>query len=177
MAKVIYQILILFLLAVFCISSYFITRDFLHLPFRSTNDFLHEKESPVTLDFIIPGGTHINEKMTIGEVIKIRFKYERTFYNKILMSLSAMVPGKYRYLADLSLFVFFSFLYMTFMRVFTFMKYGRSLRISLFLGAGTYYFMPDFTVGKGDDFFFISFALLIIILRAYTHRRSAKTSV
>ena len=176
MDRVIYQILLLTLLAVFCISSYFITKYFLHLPFRSTNDSLHKKESPITLDFMIPSGTHIDEKMTVGEVIKIRFKHERTFYNKILMSLSALIPGKYRYLADLLLFVFFSFLYMTFMRVFTFMEYGRSLRISLFGGACTYYFMPDFTAGKGDDFFFISFALLIIILRAYIHRRKAKPS-
>ncbi|MDB4444151.1 hypothetical protein N9174_02295 [bacterium] len=112
--------------------------------------------------------------MTIGEVIKVRSKQETTFYEKILKSLSTLIPGKYRYLADLVLFAFWSFLYMTFMRLFTFMGYGRSLRISLFLGACTYYFMPDFTVGKGDDFFFIGVALVIIILRTYIHRRRAK---
>ena len=177
MVRMIFQVLLLLLLAAFCISGYFLTKHFLHLPFRSTNDSLHKKESPITLDFMIPSGTHIDEKMTIDEVIKIRFKQETTFYDKILKSLSALIPGKYRYLADLLLFVFFSFLYMTFIRVFTFMGYGRSLRISLFLGAGTYYFMPDFTIGKGDDFFFISVALLIIILRTYIHRRRAKPSV
>jgi len=177
MVKLIFQILLLLLLAVFCISGYFMTKHFLNLPFRSTNDFLHKKESPITLDFMIPSGTHIDKKMTIDEVVKIRFKQETTFYDKILKSLSALIPGKYRYLADLLLFVFFSFLYMTFIRVFTFIGYGRSLRISLFLGASTYYFMPDFTVGKGDDFFFISVALLIIILRTYIKRRRAKPSV
>ena len=177
MVRVISQVLLLLLLGVFCISGYFITKHFLHLPFRSTNDSLHKKESPITLDFLVPSGTHIDEKITISEVIKVRFKQETTFYDKILKSLSALIPEKYRYFADLILFVFFSFLYMTFVRIFTFMDYGRSLRISLFLGACTYYFMPDFTVGKGDDFFFIGVALLIIIIRTYIHRRRAKPSV
>jgi len=177
MVRVIFQVLLLLLLAAFCISGYFLTKHFLYLPFRSTNDSLHKKESPITLDFLIPSGTHIDEKMTIGEVIKVRFKKETTFYDRILQSLSTLIPAKYRYLADLVLFVFFSFLYMTFMRVFTFMGYGHSLRISLFLGACTYYFMPDFTVGKGDDFFFIGVSLLIIILRTYIHHRRAKPSV
>ena len=177
MVRMIFQVLLLLLLAAFCISGYFLTRHFLHLPFRSTNDSLHKKESPITLDFLIPSGTHIDEKMTIGEVIRVRSKQETTFYEKILKSLSTLIPGKYRYFADLVLFAFWSFLYMTFMRVFTFMGYGRSLRISLFLGACTYYFMPDFTVGKGDDFFFIGVALLIIILRTYIHRRRAKPRI
>ena len=177
MVRVIFQVLLLLLLAAFCISGYFLTKHFLRLPFRSTNDSLHKKESPITLDFLIPSGTHIDEKMTIGEVIKVRSKQETTFYEKILKSLSTLIPGKYCYLADLVLFAFWSFLYMTFMRLFTFMGYGRSLRISLFLGACTYYFMPDFTVGKGDDFFFIGVALLIIILRTYIHRRRAKSRI
>jgi len=177
MVKAIFQVLLLLLLAAFCISGYFLTKHFLHLPFRSTNDSLHKKESPITLDFLIPSGTYIDEKMTIGEVIKVRSKQETTFYEKILKSLSTLIPGKYRYLADLVLFAFWSFLYMIFMRLFTFVGYGRSLRISLFLGACTYYFMPDFTVGKGDDFVFIGAALLIIILRTYIHRRKAKPGI
>ena len=176
MGKVIFQILLLLLLVAFCISGFLIINHFLHLPFRSTNDSLHKKESPITLDFLIPSGIHIDEKLTIGEIINVRFKQETTFYDKILKSLSALIPGKYLYFADLILFVFFSFLYMTFMRVFTFMEYGRSMRLSLFLGACTYYFMPDFTVGKGDDFFFLGVVLLIIILKTYTQRRSAKSS-
>ena len=121
--------------------------------------------------------TSIDEKVTIGDVIKVRFKQETGFYDKILKRLSTLIPAKYFYLADLVVFVFFSFLYMTFLRVFTFMGYGRSLRISLFLGACTYYFMPDLTVGKGDDLFFLCAALLIILLRAYISRKKAKPSV
>ncbi|MFC1822420.1 hypothetical protein ACFL9T_06905 [Thermodesulfobacteriota bacterium] len=177
MKRVIFQVLLLLLLAAFCIGGYFLTRHFLHLPFRSTNDSLHKNESPITLDFLIPGGTHIDEKMTIDEVIRVRFKQETTFYEKILESLSMLIPGKYLYLADLVLFVFWTFLYMTFMRIFTFMGYGRSLRISLFLGGCTYYFMPDFAIGKGDDFFFIGIALVIIILRVFIHRRKAKPAI
>ena len=84
MKRVIFQVLLLLLLAAFCVSGYFLTRHFLNLPFRSTNDSLHKNESPITLDFLIPGGTHIDEKMTINEVIRILFKQETTFYEKIL---------------------------------------------------------------------------------------------
>jgi hypothetical protein len=174
MVKAILQVLLLILLAALCISGYFLVDHFLNLPFRSTNDTFHKNESPITLDFLIPQGTHIDEKMTINEVIKIRFKKETTFYDRILTSLSDVIPGKYRLIADLVLFVFFSFLYMTFLRVFTFLGYGRSLRISLFLGACTYYFMPDFTAGKWDDSVFIGMALLIIILRTIIHHKRSK---
>ena len=174
MVKVILQVLLLLLLAALCISGYCLSGHFLNLPFRSANDTLHKNDSHITLDFLIPPGIYIDEKMTIGEVIKIRFKKETTFYDKIFISISSLIPGKYRYIADLLLFVFFSFLYMTFIRVFTFMGYGRSLRISLFLGACSYFFMPDFTAGKWDDSIFIGIALMIIILRAYIRRRRAK---
>ena len=51
------------------------------------------------------------------------------------------------------------------------MGYGRAFRGSLFLGGCAYYFMPDFSPGKGDDIFFVGVALLIIIIRAYLHHR------
>jgi membrane protein DedA with SNARE-associated domain len=56
---------------------------------------------------------------------------------------------------------------MTFFRIFTFMGYSRALRASLMLGGITYYFMPDFSPGKGDDILFIVVPLLIIALRIY----------
>lgn len=169
--------MLLLLLAAVCIGGYLLSENFLSLPFRSTNDSLHENESVITLDFLIPGGTHIDEKMTIDEVIRIRFKQETTFYENLLKSISTLIPGKYLYLADLVLFVFWFFLYLTFIRVFTFMGYGRSVRVSLFVAACTYFFMPDFTVGKMDDFFFIGFALFIIILRAFILHRRAKPGI
>jgi len=63
---------------------------------------------------------------------------------------------------------------MTFFRVFTFTGYGRSLRGSLVFGGITYYFMPDFSPGKGDDIVFIGLPVFIILLRAYIHRGKEK---
>lgn len=174
MKRTIIQIILLLLLVSLCLTGYFIGRDILELPFRATNDALHKKESSFNLDFLIPGGIHIDEKMTIGEVIKSRTKKGTSLYRKGLHTLSDLIPIKYRYIADLILFSFWTFLFMTFFRIFTFMGYGRALRVSLFLGSCTYYFMPDFIVGRGDDIFFIGFALLIIIIRAYIHQRKKK---
>jgi hypothetical protein len=63
---------------------------------------------------------------------------------------------------------------MTFLRIFTFMRYARALRVSLFLGGVTYYFMPDFTPGIRDDIVFLAFALFIIFLRAWWVRRKKR---
>ncbi|MBW2064356.1 MAG: hypothetical protein JRJ03_05425, partial [Deltaproteobacteria bacterium] len=149
-------------------------RHVLQLPFRATNDALHKRDSAFTLDFLIPSGTYIDEKMTIGQVARIRFKKESSFYEKVLMALSEQIPQKYRYTADLFLFLFWCFLFMTFFRVFTFMGYARTLRTSLLFGALSYYFMPDFTPGKNDDAIFIGFALLIIVLRFILKKRRKK---
>ena len=65
MNKAILKIIALILIASFCLSGFLIVRYIIHLPFRDTNDDLHKKKSPVTLDFLIPAGTHLDEKMTI----------------------------------------------------------------------------------------------------------------
>jgi hypothetical protein len=177
MKRTIPQIFILLLLACFCVSGYLVVRHFLQLPFRSTNDDLHQKNSSLNLDFFIPAGTHIDEKMTIGEVMKTYVNREATSCERIAKSLSDLIPQRYLYLADLVQFLFWSFLFMVFLRVFTFMGYGRALRTSLFLGACTYYFMPDFSPGKMDDVLFISIAFLIIFLRASMKRRTRKIRI
>ncbi len=172
MKRVIVQTLVLILLGGVCLSGYLLSRHLLQLPFRKTNDALHQKEFPINLDFLIPAGTHIDEKMTIKEVLKARFRKKTGIVEPTLKSLSNLVPRNYLYVADLILFAFWTFLYLTFIRVFTFAGYGRALRVSLFLGACTYYFMPDFSPGKIDDVFLISTVILILAARAYLfHRR------
>ncbi len=66
----------------------------LGLPFRQTNDLLHRKEAPITLDFLIPAATYVDERMTIGEVIKVRFTKERAIHEKWLRSLLGSDPGE-----------------------------------------------------------------------------------
>jgi hypothetical protein len=172
--RIILQVLLLLFFASLCFSGYLLIRNSLQLPFRPTNDTLHNKNSPVTLDFLIPSKTYLNETITIGEVVKIRFRKEATTYERTLNILSDLIPAKYRAIADLILYLFWSFLFMTFLRIFTFMGYGRALMASLFLGGCTYYFMPDFTFGKIDDIIFIVIPLIFIFLRLYIVRWKQK---
>jgi hypothetical protein len=173
MQKKILQAVILLLLASVCLSGFLIVKHILHLPFRSTNDTLHKKNPAFTLDFLIPSGTHIDETITIGEVIKVRFTKEKAPYEKVLRALFDLIPQRYRFLANLFWFLCF----MTFFRVFTFMGYGRSLRGSLLFGGITYYFMPDFSPGIGDDILFIGIPILVILLCMYRNRWKEKRKV
>ncbi len=158
-------------------AGYMITRHLLSLPFRSTNDALHKKKSAFNLDFLIPAGTHLDEKVTIGEVIKARVDKESPFYRKWLQAIFDLVPVKVLYLADLFLFAFWIFVSMAFFRVFTFMGYGKALRCSLLFGGVLYFFMPDFTPGMWDDFILIGFPLLLIIARLlFLYRKKKITS-
>jgi hypothetical protein len=150
-----------------CLSGFLLVRHILQLPFRSTNDVLHEKKSALNLDFLIPSGTYLDDKITIGEVIKIRTSKATPLYERVLQPFSSLIPVRFRYLADLLLFFFWSFSFMTFFRVFTFMGYGRALRGSLLLGGCTYYFMPDFSPGRMDDICFIGLPVMMILLRMY----------
>jgi hypothetical protein len=92
----------------------------------------------------------------------------------MLHAFSQLITPKYRYMADLLLFLFWAFIYMTFLRVFTFMGYGRAIRVSLVLGGLSYYFLPDFSPGRFDDIIFICIALLIIILRVYIRKKKKR---
>ncbi len=170
----IYQgvLLIVFVSTLFC--GYLATDHILNLPFRPTNDELHRMESAVTLDFLIPAGTYMDEKMTIREVVKIRIDRANPRYRRTAAFLSDTIPFKFRSLANLVLFLFWSFLFVTFFRVFTFLGYARALRGSLLLGGACYYFMPDFSPGIIDDAIFFAFPLGIVLIRFYAVRRKKR---
>jgi len=174
MKRSISQSIILFLLAFLCIAGFLLVKHILQLPFGQTNDALHKKRSAFTLDFLIPSATYIDDKMTIGEIIKIRTKKETSFYETLLKSIADLIPVRYRHVANFTVFLFWTFLFMTFFRVFTFIGYGRALRGSLLLGGLVYFFMPDFSPGKIDDTTFIGIPMSIIILRAYISLRKKK---
>jgi hypothetical protein len=159
------QVVLLVLLACLCLGGYLTARRILKLPFRPTNDALHQTDSGFTLDFLIPAGIYLDERITIGEVIQIRFKREKSIYEKVVRAVSDLIPPRYRLVADLLLFCFWIFTFMALIRVFTFMGYARSIRASLLLGGITYYFMPDFSPGRLDDAAFLGLPLLIIALR------------
>ena len=168
------HVIIFFVLALLCVSGFFWVRHVLQLPFRPTNDAFHEKDSSFNLDFLIPAGTHLDEKMTIKEVLKLRLEKKKSPFEGMLRAISDVIPVRYRYLADLLLFSFWVFCFMTFLRVFTFMGYPRALRGSLVLGGITFYFMPDFLPGRTDDLIFLGVPVSITVLRAYLVRRKKK---
>ena len=174
MKRSISQSIILLVLVIFCIAGFLLAKHMLQLPFRQTNDALHKKKSAVTLDFLIPSATYIDDKMTIGEIIRVRATKETSFYETVFKSISDLIPARYRYVADFIVFLFWTFLFMTFLRVFTFMGYGRALRGSLLMGGLVYFFMPDFSPGNIDDGAFVGIPTCIIISRSYIFWRKKK---
>lgn len=172
--KIFPQLILLALFILLLLSGCIVVKHVLQLPFRASNDALHQNDAFIDLDFLIPAGTYINEQMTIGEVLEIRMSKKASPFEKMLHAFSQLITPKYRYMADLLLFLFWAFIYMTFLRVFTFMGYGRAIRVSLVLGGLSYYFLPDFSPGRFDDIIFICIALLIIIIRVYIRKKKKR---
>lgn len=141
------------------------------LSFRQTNDFLHAHDAPVTLDFLIPKGRHIDEKITVGEILHQRFKQPNRRFKLFISKVSDNIPVKYRFTATLVWYLFWTFLFLVFFRIFTWMRYSTVLLISFLLGAGVYFFMPDFIVGKIDDVVFLGWAFALIGLRCWMRRK------
>ncbi|MFZ3049021.1 MAG: hypothetical protein WA151_24145 [Desulfatirhabdiaceae bacterium] len=165
-------ILLLLLLVVFCFGIFLLVRDALQLPFAQTNESLHKRGSAFTLDRLIPAGTYIDGAMTIQDVMAIRLQQETSSFRDAFDSLTDLIPYPYRLIADLIQFCFWTFLWMVFFRIFTFMGYGRALRSSLLMGGILYYFMPDFSPGKMDDALFLFVPILIISIRGYLNRKN-----
>ncbi len=148
----------------------------LSLPFRGTNDSLHQQGAVITLDFLIPGGIHIDEKMTIGEVLRLRFETPRGRLNQFVRDISGSIPLKYRLLGTAILYFFWTFIFLVFFRIFTWVRYIRALSISFFAGALIYFFMPDLILGRVDDAIFWGWAIAFAItVRWYSKRRKLKS--
>ena len=157
-------------------SAYFLISKGLALPFRQTNDMLHQMDSPVTLDFLIPAGFHIDQKVTIGEVIQQRFHKPGNRLTLALAKISESVPAKYRYTGTVILYFFWTLLFLVFCRLFTWMAYASALRMSFLFGAIVYFFMPDLIVGKVDDGIFLIWAVaLMVIAQGLRRRKTGKT--
>jgi len=171
MKRVVSQLVILMVAASLCIGVFLFVQRIFQIPFRSANDTLHKKGTPLILDFLIPAGTHIDEKITIGQVIKIRMTQKSSPYEAAVRALSDLIPPRYVWLGNVLLFFFWSFCVLTLLRIFTFMGYGRALRTSLLLGGVIYYFMPDFLPYSRDDILFVVCPLLVIFLTYWVRRK------
>jgi hypothetical protein len=166
------QLILVFFLVFLCGAGFLLGRHLVQLPFRSANDALHRESAPFTLDFLIPGGAYVDEKTTIGDVIRIKLKKSGSPFDTFLRTVSDQIPPRYRCLGNALLFFFWTLCFLSFLRVFTLMGYGRALRTSLLFGGITYYFMPDLSPGSGDDVVFLLFPILIILIRFYLVRRN-----
>jgi hypothetical protein len=113
------QIMLLLFWLVVCAGGYFLGKHLLNRPFKATNDALHEKNATFTLDFLIPAGTHIDKKMTIGHVLRLHAQKEGSIYEKMIRGLSDMIPTQYRFVGNALLFLFWTFLFMTFLSLLT----------------------------------------------------------
>lgn len=169
-----FQFLILCIPGIFFVIGYFSVRHVLDLPFRAVNDALHRKDAAVNLDFLIPARVHIDEKTTIGQVVKLRFSQRLPFFQTILDYALDRIPTHLRILLDALLVVFWSFLYMTFLRVFTLMRYVRAIAASLVMGGFTYWFLPDFSPGRTDDAAFLGIIAAAVAMPKLLLRRSRK---
>jgi len=146
------------------------------LPFRETNDMLHKTDSPVTLDFLIPGGIHIDAEITIGGVVQRRFQGPGNRLAVFMAKISQSVPARYRYTATALLYFFWTALFLVFFRIFTWMAYASALRVSFLCGGTVYFFMPDFVVGRLDDTAFLLWPVaLFVTARCFRRRKAARS--
>jgi hypothetical protein len=167
---------VLSLVSLIAIISVFYTgfRKILSLPFRQTNDLLHEQGFPLTLDFLIPAGLYIDETITVKEILHYRLNKPRKRLDLFLSKISESIPVKYRVTATTVFYLFWTLLFLVFFRIFTWMRYITALFISFLFGATVYFFMPDFIMGKIDDSIFLGWALALLGLRWWTKRKSVK---
>ena len=175
--KVLMSALSLLFLAIGAGTVYLITHKILSLQFRAANDALHRQQAPITLDFLIPGGTYVDEKMTIGEVLKIRMQKPEERFDSFLRKFSESIPQKYLLLGTIILYLFWTFIFLVFFRIFTWISYSVALSISFFAGSLVYFFMPDLIFGRIDDVLFLGWAIAFAVAcRWYSKRRRLKRS-
>lgn len=156
--------LLLSLVSLLCLvvaggTLYVLGQRILAMPFRAFNDTLHQQDAPMTLDFLIRGGTYIDDEMTIGQVIKVHVDKPKGKFNRFLERISKIIPRKYLVLGSLVLYIFWTFLFLVFFRIFTWIRYSMALGISFFAGAVVYFFMPDLVLGRIDDAAFTGWAI------------------
>jgi hypothetical protein len=144
----------------------------LSLPFRQTNDLLHKNDFPLTLDFLIPSGFYIDEKITVKKVLYHRLHNPDQKAHLFFTKVAEIIPAKYRITATTVFYLFWTLLFLVFFRIFTWMRYSTALILSFLLGAVVYFYMPDFVMGKIDDGVFLAWGLTLFGLRWRKKRKS-----
>jgi hypothetical protein len=175
-ARVLRAAISLICLALLAAGFSLVCRKVSSLPFRATNDYLHRQDAPLTLDFLIPGGTYIDERMTIGEVARLRFEKPGRGLDLLVRKMAETIPVRYRLLGTTLFYLFWVLLFFVLLRVFTWARYATALTWSFALGAAVYFFMPDLVPGRIDDAVFIAWAGGFWIGRHWWLRRARARS-
>ena len=157
--KIIWMLCSFFCLTAFAGIAFVACQKVLSLQFRATNDILHQQGSPITLDFLIQAGIYIDDSMTIEQVVRLRFARPKGMIGNFVQRVSKSIPLKYRFLGTTALYLFWTFLFLVFFRIFTWMRYITALSTSFLAGALVYGFMPDLITGRLDDLTFWGWAL------------------
>jgi hypothetical protein len=173
-AKIIWAAVSVVCLVTIISVLYLGSRKILSLPFRQTNDLLHENGFPVTLDILIPAGFYIDEKITVKDVLYHRLNKPGQKAQLFLSKVVESIPVQYRITATTVFYLFWTLLFLVFFRIFTWMRYTTALTLSFLFGAVVYFFMPDFLLGKIDDGVFLAWALTLFGLRWWMKRKSIK---
>lgn len=173
-AKILWAVLSLVSLIAIISVFYIGFRKILSLPFRQTNDLLHEQSFPLTLDFLIPAGLYIDDTITVKEILHYRLHKPGKRFHLFLSKVSESIPVKYRVTTTTVFYLFWTLLFLVFFRIFTWMRYTTALFISFLFGAVVYFFMPDFIMGKIDDSIFLGWALTLLGFRWWTKRKKLK---
>lgn len=173
-AKIFWTLVSFVCLAAIIGAFYIGTYKILSFPFRPTNDLLHEKGVPVTLDFLIPAGLHLDDKITVKEVLHYRFQKPNQRFQIFLSRVSENIPVKYRVAATTAFYLFWTLLFLVFFRIFTWMRYASALVMSFLCAAGVYFFMPDFMMGKLDDGTILGWAFALLGIRWWSKRKRGK---
>jgi hypothetical protein len=171
-SKALRTIIALIIIFIFVSGCYVVSKQLLALPFRETNDLLHQQNAAFTLDFLIPGGTYIDEKMSIEEVIRLRFRTPSNKIDRVIEKISQAIPAKYRILGTGMLYLFWVMVSLSFFRIVTWMRYATALSAAFLAGAFMYYFMPDLMAGKMDDAAFAGWAVCFATLLKWRRKRS-----
>jgi hypothetical protein len=109
-------------------------------------------------------------------VVRHRFQKPKGTITTLLTKISETVPARYRYVATTLLYFFWTFLFLVFFRIFTWMGYALALRISFLCGAMVYLFVPDLVVGWLDDAVFVAWPIVLFVTANRLRKRSVVPS-
>jgi hypothetical protein len=116
--------------------------------------------------------------MTIRNVLRHRVQKPQTRIARLVEKISQILPVRYRILTTVILYGFWTFLFLVFFRIFTWMRYVTASVFAFLCGAVVYFFMPDMIMGRLDDtaVLFWSAAFMAVVRYGRRARKRSKAA-